>query len=380
MIQVTVKYKDHHVDIHFPCSESELLSALMELHAANDNPAELFITDIEYPKELSVLKDRFINIDELNFLAKRMESFWGLEETQFYEAAKYEGFTDLKDLINLTMNLNRYTLIQSIGDMAEIGREYTLNTKGCIPTNDLDNPKYAKLGKQLIVSGEGIFTEHGLLFVDKDTPFAETYDGQVFPPYLYDSSLIITAIIEYGRRKEYVYLPCEELAINKALKRLGVKDIENSIITLEDFNVDNKEWFEKMKKLCTEEGIYSLNRLVQTIKYADMDLDKLSAIIKFADVDGVDDIVRLAENLELFEYVPNATDYETIGRHFLKIDPEYQIHPELEKYLDYEKLGKAIAKSREGVFLDSGGYICLERECRLVDILDIDDSMKMGGM
>ena len=36
MIKVTVQYNDHLVDIHFPCSETTLHSALMEIHAADD--------------------------------------------------------------------------------------------------------------------------------------------------------------------------------------------------------------------------------------------------------------------------------------------------------------------------------------------------------
>ena len=46
MIKVTVQYNDHLVDIHFPCSETTLQSALMEIHAADDNPPELFVTDV----------------------------------------------------------------------------------------------------------------------------------------------------------------------------------------------------------------------------------------------------------------------------------------------------------------------------------------------
>ena len=46
MIKVTVQYNDHLVDIHFPCSETTLHSALMEIHAADDNPPELFIMSI----------------------------------------------------------------------------------------------------------------------------------------------------------------------------------------------------------------------------------------------------------------------------------------------------------------------------------------------
>ena len=57
MIKVTVQYNDHLVDIHFPCSETTLRSALMEIHAADDNPPELFVTDVIFPEELDHLKD-----------------------------------------------------------------------------------------------------------------------------------------------------------------------------------------------------------------------------------------------------------------------------------------------------------------------------------
>lgn len=171
MIKVTVQYNDHLVDIHFPCSETTLRSALMEIHAADDNPPELFVTDVIFPEELDHLKDRFVNLDELNYLAKRMESFCGTEEEQFYEAMKQEGFTELKDLINLSFNLNKYCLVQNIGNMGKIGQEYLLNRDGSIPANDDANPKYAEIGRRLMQSGTGIVTEHGILFVDEDTRY-----------------------------------------------------------------------------------------------------------------------------------------------------------------------------------------------------------------
>ena len=80
MIKVTVRYNDHLADIHFPCSETTLRATLMEIHVADDNPPELFVTDVIFPEELGFLKDRFVNLDELNYLAKRMESFFGNEE------------------------------------------------------------------------------------------------------------------------------------------------------------------------------------------------------------------------------------------------------------------------------------------------------------
>lgn len=380
MIQVTVRFYDHYATIHFPCSEVNLLSALMETHAADITPNELLVTDVDYPKELGFIKNRFINLDELNFLAKRMVSFWGLEETQFYEAMKLEGFTDLKDLINLTFNLNRYTLIQNVGNMTEIGRTYKLNTEGSIPAGDKENPEYAELGRKLVASGEGVFTENGLLFVNKEKPFEELYDGQVFPPYLYDNNLRLIGILDYGGKKEYVYLPCEALAIHKALKRLGVENAENMEITLEDFNIHNSEWLARIKERCEEEGIYEVNKLVGALNRADMDLEKLSAIVRYAAVKKIEDIIKLAENMGRFIYVPGAINSESVGKGFVSMNPEYQIPPDLERYFDFEKYGAAILESHEGVFLEDGGYVCMEDGRNPEEFLGIDESIKMGGI
>ena len=153
---------------------------------------------------------------------------------------KLEGFDTLPDLLNLSFNLNRYPLIRDIGDMGKIGREYLLTVNGGIPAHDEDDPKYVQLGRELIQSGNGIFTEYGLLFVDEDTPFQRPYDGQTFPPYLYDPDVLCVAKATYEDKTEYLYFPSEEEAIDKAFARLGTTADEMKI-TLEDFNTDSPE-------------------------------------------------------------------------------------------------------------------------------------------
>ena len=118
-------------------------------------------------------------------------------------------------------NLNKYCLIQNIGNMGKIGQEYLLNRDGSIPANNDANPKYAEIGRRLMQSGTGIATEHGILFIDEDVQFQELYDGQVFPPYLYDASILCTAKAEYHGKVEYLYLPCERAAIDKSIGRPG---------------------------------------------------------------------------------------------------------------------------------------------------------------
>lgn len=116
MITATVKHNDNYADIEFPCSEAYLSAKLMEIHVDDLSSITHYISAITEPKELSFLKDRLVNLDELNYLAKRMDSFFGDEETQFFEAIKLEHFTEMKDLINLTFNLDKYTLIKDVSD------------------------------------------------------------------------------------------------------------------------------------------------------------------------------------------------------------------------------------------------------------------------
>ena len=77
MIKIRIKNADHEIDIRFPISESELFAKLGEIHAieGKEAPQSAFVTEVYWPEEFSMLKDRFANLDELNYLAKRMESF-----------------------------------------------------------------------------------------------------------------------------------------------------------------------------------------------------------------------------------------------------------------------------------------------------------------
>ena len=99
MFTVTVRWGDNYADIEFPCTDSELQSKLEQLHPAAPHSDSIFILSVQEPTALSVLEDQFLDLDELNYLAKRMDSFDMNELFQFYAAAQYEGFHDPKDLI-----------------------------------------------------------------------------------------------------------------------------------------------------------------------------------------------------------------------------------------------------------------------------------------
>ena len=383
MITVTVQYNDNFADIEFPCSDIYLYSKLMELHADDPDNTTLYISDIIVPKELSCLKDRFVNLDEVNYLAKRMDSFFGDEEIQFFEAMKLEHFTELKDLINLSFNLDKYTLIQDVSNMGKVGRAYLLNRDGCVPTHDEDDPKYAVIGRELLQSGAGIFTEHGLLFPDRSKPFEEPYNGKTFPLYLYDQCMLVGEI-KYGKNTEFVYLPDNDIAINKALKRIEAESPDDCSVILSEINVGSQRVFDAFNSILHSEGIYEVNRLAQAVNKAVnvQSLQKLSAVLEYADVSDAKSIVALAENLDAFGYVNDVVDHEELGRWWIEHHDELELSIDLEDYFNYDQYGEDIHHGYSGEFLADGGYVFVEYGHSLKDILDTDEdeSMTMGGM
>lgn len=358
MIKITVQYNERLRSIHFPCSEKELTSALMEIDAVS-NTSELCVAEVEYPEELGFLKDRFVNLDELNYLAKRFGSFCESEEKRYFEAMKHELFTELPDLINLAFNLSRYTLIRDVSDMGRIGREYLMNRDGCIPAHDDDNPEYAEIGRELIQSGKGICMDHGLLFVNDEIPFSKEYDGQVFPPYLYDVDVLFIARAEYGGRMEYLYMPCEHEAITKAFGRLSAENSDDVNIIIEDFNVNNPVWFRRLCELAEKESIYDINTLAGAVNNADIDLDKLTHVSEYAGVGDAVSLASLAGNLSLFTVFEGVKDYGDIGRHFVNNSYGYSVPPVLENFIDYEHLGRHIAEEYNGKFV-YGAFVCMK--------------------
>jgi hypothetical protein len=291
----------------------------------------------------------------------------------------------MKDLINLTFNLDKYTLIKDVSDMGKVGREYLLNTEGCIPAHDEDNPKYAEIGRELLQSGRGVFTEHGLLFPERNRQFEELYDGKTFPAYIYDQCLFIGEV-KYEDQTEFIYLPDDEIAIQKAFRRLGAESPENCSITLSDFCSEHNKVFELFKDILNNEGIYKANSLAQTVKtfVNPQDMKKLSTVLEYADVSDSESIAALAENLDAFGYTQGINDYADLGRWWIDNHDELQLSIELEDYFDYNQFGSDIHEEYSGTFLadENNSYVYIKYGRSLEDILEQDENegLNMGGM
>ena len=80
----------------------------------------------EYPI-LKRLEGKPVNIDELDYLAKRLDSFcYAQEGAQFQGAAVSYNYSDMTDLINLTFSCQQVTVITDFSDLSSLIRTFTV--------------------------------------------------------------------------------------------------------------------------------------------------------------------------------------------------------------------------------------------------------------
>lgn len=378
-----IRYDNLTAEIEFPIDDDSLDKILRDHYMPTDTTKPFYVRSIDYPNVLSVLEGRTVNLDELNYLAKRMECFFDDEYNQFSIAVERTNATTIKDMINLTFNLDKYTLITDISDMTKVGREYVLNTEGAVPADTRYDEKYAQIGRDLLNSGRGIFTDKGLLFVE-DKPLEEIYDGQVFPTFAYNAASADVEI-EYNGKLETVFLPDSELAFGKALNRLGAKYLEDCDCVMEILNSKYNNLSETLDQVFTSNGINELNRILKRLDDEEINPKKLAAAIEYTGVTSSHDIGVLMDNIDDLELIADIDegDYDEVGRYFINVSDDYELSEELEDFFDFHEFGEYIADERSGQFV-SGGFIYYDGTYDMTDILDeldsADNSMRMGGM
>ncbi len=271
MIKATIQNFPYCTEMVFPCTETELSKKLGELGMNPEHLAPMATVIGIEPSELSVLEDCDINLDALNYLGKRLDGMDESEYKQFLAALSCPKISEgwgLKNIINLTDNLARFTLIEDTDDLKRIGRIHMLNVRGALSESEYKNSEWlADEGMKLLESDKGIDTEYGKIFVNEEISFEENFNGTTLPPYLYNGSPV-TVDIEYMGATEMVELPCEDLSIKKAVFRLGADSVGDCKIEISTFTDLPDDLRDKVMAIEKNKEIFGLNELLKTVDFS----------------------------------------------------------------------------------------------------------------
>ena len=176
----------------------------------------------EYPI-LNRLVAQSVNVDEPDYLAKRLASFCQGEDAQFEAMASKLHLSDIKDFINLTFCCQRATVIIDFSNLDQAGKKHSLTVNGgSMPSDEYDQVDGRAVALDLIQSGAGVVTPYGVVY-DNGMKLEQVYDGRHFPAYPYKPPLMMVSINSgpEGTATGYLYLPCPDKQIQRTLERAG---------------------------------------------------------------------------------------------------------------------------------------------------------------
>ena len=325
-----------------------------------------------------------VNVEELNYLAKRLDSFDTGEAAQFQAMAHKLELFELKDLINLTFCCQQVTVITSFSDLAAIGRDHYMNLHGgCASVDALNALDGKEMARLLIESGNGAITPCGVVY-DNGMKLEQVYDGQFFPCYYYEPNAITVAVTaksepEDTERITWLYLPMAQEEIARALLRAGITDPTNVRLRLESSQLpDEVDVLLDMER----EPLSDLNELAEaTDGLSEADVQKLGAVVMLAKPENAAQIKKLAENLNLFDFAPDTHTPEEYGKYMIRQSGHFDYDENLDDFYDYEKYGFQRMNEEDGMFTDRG-YIAYKGYFSMEEVMEGRHShhMEMGGI
>ena len=188
---------------------------------------------------LNRLVGSLVNFDELDYLAKRLDSFDDGEAAQFQGMACKLGVSNIKDFINLTFCCQQATVITDFSDLDAIGRQHymTMQGGGC-RIEELERLDGRKFALDLILNHlEGRITPYGVVY-DNGMKLEQLYDGRHSPCYHYQPNLLAVGLSsrqepENTDQITWLLLPCSEQQLQRGIARSGV-NIHDARIWYED--------------------------------------------------------------------------------------------------------------------------------------------------
>ena len=355
-MKIRIKIANNLTGLELPCREEKIAEFCKNLDITNNSKTEVTV-DYVYLNDRAnaLLSGKAYNLDKLNYLAKRLDSFDKNELTTFYAVAYSETSNDIDMLVNHTFNTHCYSVVSDFSNLEAIGKSMYLTEQGGVTMEELDQLDGEGYFKKVLADNPNpLVTPYGILYRNKNE-YEQVYDGIHFPEYLWDENMG-TVTLQKDGFTEYLYLPYVKTELAKALERLGATSVTECGVTMESeyFNDEMKNILKGLPKNSQEE-IDGINHIAQRI--AEMGtkempyLNNLTGDLEPKTLGDLDAIFDSAYEFEMFDGIYNAKDY---GRYMIIDSGHFEYDENLEEYIDFERYGSQRLQCENGAFTHAG--------------------------
>ena len=322
------------VTIQFPIHRKEYDQVLEQLESLGigsplDQDCQIETLDSHYPI-LKRLEETLVNLDELDYLAKRLDNI-DEKATTFQGAAAAEGITSIQDFINLTFCYKQVSVVRDFRDLENIGRDHIITTQGRGSSDEewaaMD---FHAVAMDLLQNGDGKITPYGVVY-SNGMKLCPLYTGGPFPAYGCGEPLVVAFKPQEGSEENFLFLPMAESRLCRELERSGVIDPKN----FELCYIDQAPMEEIISSLSLEkEDIFMLNRLAAALEdIPPAEMEKLKAAVYLTEPDTSEKFLALMKKVEQLDDAlrPLSTEPSTL-RLYMPLTAEFT-----EDGFDYEE-------------------------------------------
>ena len=382
------------VTITFPIPEDQYEQAILALEKSQIGDARVqdcLIDNVHAPNcpALNRMTGTMANVDELDWLGKQLESFDRYELLQFNAAVERFGLSAADELIDLSFCAREVTVVSDFNDLELVGKRHYLTVHGACDSEELENLDGKETALALISGQPGYVTRYGVVY-DNGIKLEQAYDRKHLPPIWMTESCILELKLRVTgeddpKKQEWVQLPASRMKLERAMLRVGIASCGEMQMLVSDSRfpdeVDCALDFE-------QESLFELNQLCRACSnFKEQDLEKLGAVCQMAKPTCAANIRQLAENLDQFDFAPNAHTPEELGRYMIQRSGHYEYDENLEAFYNYGDYGVKRMLQEDGVFVDRG-YVSYHGTLTLDELMRDDPAegyqqeqeAKMEGM
>ena len=370
------------VTVEFPIPEDryeETIRALEKIKIGTTLDKDCCVADLRSTDCPALRRtiNRMANVDELDWLAKQLESFDRYELLQFNSAAERFDLSSVGEMMDLSFCSREVTVISDFNDLENVGRRHYL-TLLITGTPEEQGPLVGTETAQRLIAGQpGHVTQYGVVY-DNGMKLKQAYDGKHLPQSWWAENCLmeweIAAQGETDKKKfEWVQLPTSQIKLERAMLRAGISSCGEMQLLFSGSRfsdeVDCALDFEY-------ESLFELNHLCQACaEFQDADFEKLGAVCQMAKPVCAASIRQLAENLDQFDFAPDAHTPEELGKYMIQRSRRYEYDEKLKDFYNYDDYGVKKLLQEDGTFVDRG-YVSYHGTLTLDELMQDDPAEK----